>query len=297
MKIIKGEKEVKSSIILGHEFSGDVVEGGKNVNYLSEGDRVAIYPIIACGHCYFCSLGKRNRCLKRKTMGIDVNGGFAQYALIPEEAVKLGHILKLPKDLSYEEGALVEPLATVLNSLETLNLSYGDSLLIIGSGPMGLMHVILGKRLSKMIIVSDPLEERLNLARSFGADITVKPEDLTKEIKNVTDGLGVDKVVVTVASSKAVEQALDCVKSQGKINLFAGGKGLISNLDLNKVHYKELTLLGTQNATFDQYKRSLALAPQLKLRNLITHEFLLEEYSKAFELKGDLKALKVILKP
>ncbi|MEM4311714.1 MAG: alcohol dehydrogenase catalytic domain-containing protein [Nitrososphaerales archaeon] len=301
LKILKGEKGIKSGTILGHEFSGYIAEVRGNVN-LKIGDRVSVYPIIACGNCYFCIIGKRNRCLERKTLGIDVNGGFAQYTLIPKEVVSLGHILKLPNKVSYEEGALLEPLATVVNSMDALNLSHGESILIVGAGPMGLMHLILAKvRGASKIVVSDLLEDRLKLAKELGADFVINPreKDLVKEIKDLT-GIGIDKAVVTVGSAEAVEQAINCVRSQGILNLFAGGgKEYTLNLDLNKIHYKEITLTGTQNATFDQYKRSLELVSsgRIKLKSLITHEFPLEEYYKAFDLKSELKALKVILKP
>jgi len=303
LRIFRGEKAARPGIILGHEFSGDIAEVGADVRDLNVGDRVTVYPIIACGKCRFCIIGRRNRCVERKTIGVDVNGGFAEYVLIPGQAVRLGHVVKLPDNVSYEEASLTEPLATVVNSVETLGISYGDNVLVIGAGPMGLMHVMLARlRGAGKVIVSDFVDERLEIAKRLGADVIVNPrrDDVSAVVKSVTNGLGVDKAVVTVGSPEAVKQALLSIRVEGVINLFAGGgKDFRLDLDLNTIHYREVVLTGTQNATLDQYERALQLiaSGKVPLRDIVTHRFPLVDAPKAFALREGFKALKIVLLP
>ena len=303
LRIFRGEKNAKPNTILGHEFAGEVAKIGKNVTDIGVGEHVGFYPIIADGNCDYCVKGFRNRCINRKTIGIDLDGGFAEYFLAPEDAVRLGNVVKLSSNVSYEEAALLEPVSTVINSIEKLDVGYGDNILVVGSGPMGLIHVLLTKlRGAAKVIVSDPVDERLKAAEELGATDTINPKktDLAKEISRITGNSGINKAILTIGVSGIVEQLLEIVQPQGKISLFAGGgKTYMSNIDLNKIHYKELMLTATQNATLEQYKKSLKLisSGSLDIKKIITHTFPLEGAIDAFSLRDELKALKVLLKP
>ncbi|MGQ9781862.1 MAG: alcohol dehydrogenase catalytic domain-containing protein [Nitrososphaeria archaeon] len=303
LRIFRGEKNAKQNVILGHEFAGEVVKIGDKVEDFSLGEHIGFYPVIADGRCDYCIRGFRNRCVNRKTVGIDLDGGFAEYFLVPEEAVRLGNCIRLPDNVSYEEAALLEPISTVINSVEKLDIGYGDTVLIVGAGPMGLIHVILTKlRGAAQVMVSDPVDERLIVAQKLGATETINPKrvDLAKAIIDCTKGTGVNKVFLTVGIPEVVEQLLEIVQSQGKISLFAGGgKTYRSNIDLNKIHYKELMLTATQNATLEHFKKGLKMIEggSLDVRKLITHKFSLENAMEAFSLRDELKALKVLLVP
>jgi len=304
LRIFRGERSAKENVILGHEFSGEVFEVGSKCEDFNVGDKVAIYPIVADGRCQFCLKGYRNRCVNRKTLGIDVNGGFSEYFQAPPEMVKLGHVMKLPENVPFEEAALLEPISTVINSLEKLQVGFGDNMLVVGAGPMGLLHVMLAKlRGSSNIIVSDFVEERLDAAKKFGANYTINPkqEDFVERAKELSKNLGgINKAVLTVGVAGVVEQLMDIVQPQGMISLFAGGgKAFTSSLDLNKIHYKELVLTATQNATPEQFKKAIHLLSSgaLNVKGLITHSFPLKEALDAFNLRSELKALKVLLIP
>ncbi len=304
IRIFKGERSAKENVVLGHEFSGEVVDVGSNVKDFNIGDRVAVYPILADGKCDFCLKGFRNRCVSRKTLGIDVNGGFSELFQPYPEMVKLGHIMKLPDNISFEEAALLEPVSTVINSLEKLQVGLGDNVLIVGAGPMGLIHVMLAKfRGASNILVSDYVDERLYVAKELGANYTINPgqEDFVERVKEFSKSFGgVNKVILTVGVAGIVEQLLDIIQPQGMISLFAGGgKTFTSNLDLNKIHYKELIVTATQNATPEQFKKAIQLlsSGNFNVKKLITHKFPLEDALDALNLRSELKALKVLLIP
>jgi len=302
LKIFRGERNVKQDIILGHEFSGEVIEVGTSVKNFTVGDHVSIYPIIADGTCDYCLKGFRNRCVHRKTIGIDLNGGFAEYFLAPKEMISLGHLIKIPENVSFEEAALLEPLSTVINSIEKIGVEYGDNVLIIGAGPMGLLHVMMAKlRGAANIIVSDLINERLTIAKELGATCVINPKE-TDFPYSISKHLNyeIDKIILTVCIPEIIEHLLSIIRPQGKITFFAGsGKTCFSNIDLNKIHYKELTLTATQSATLEQFKKGLKLisSKRLDVKKIITCSFPLLDAEKAFTLRNELKALKVLLKP
>jgi L-iditol 2-dehydrogenase len=296
VRVYKGEKYARPGVVPGHETAGVVAAVGAGVSGFSAGDKVALCPIIACGRCDFCRVGKRNRCLNRVTLGYDENGGLAEYMLVPEPVVRLGHVFKLPEGVSLQQASLLEPTACVLNSLELLGVGAGTMLLLIGAGPMGLIHLVLACRLGAAVIVSEPEEGRRAWAKRLGAFATVDPssEDVAAVVKELTDGAGADAAVVTAGIAPAVSTALTSVRRQGGIGLFAGfpPKTLV-DLDPNVIHYNELVLTGSQNATIDQYARTLELLPSMpELRQVVSHSFSIDDAPKAYEIRLEREGLK-----
>jgi L-iditol 2-dehydrogenase len=296
VRVFKGEKYAKPGVIPGHEMSGVIAQVGHGVSDWTEGDRVSLCPIIACGSCSFCRVGKRNRCVKRVTLGYDEDGALGEYVLIPEPIVRLGHVFRLPDSVPLDLASLLEPASCVFNSMELLGVGPGTNLLLVGAGPMGLIHLVVARALGANVIASEPDEERRAGARALGASAVIDPlsQDLPKAVKNLTNGDGADAAAVTTGAVPAVGPALNAVRKQGVVNLF-GGFPPNSSLDLdpNLIHYNEIVLTGSQNATIAQYELCLKMLPRLgDLRQVVSHSFTIEDAPKAYESRLDLAGRK-----
>jgi L-iditol 2-dehydrogenase len=296
VRVFKGEKYAKQGVIPGHEISGVVSQVGEGVNDIEIGDHVSLCPIIACGSCSFCRVGKRNRCPRRVTLGYDENGGLAEYLLVPEPIVRLGHVFKLPAGVPLDLASLLEPTSCVFNSMDLLGVEAGTTMLLIGGGPMGLMHLVVARALGARVIASEPDEGRRGWARKLGAIEVIDPmsQDVVQRTKELTDGEGADVAVVSTGAVPAVKPALEGVRKQGSINLFGGfPPNSVLDLDPNLIHYNELVLTGSQNATIAQYEQALKLLPQLgDLRHIVSHSFTIDEAPKAYESRLELSGLK-----
>jgi len=301
VRVYRGEKYALPGVIPGHELAGVVDQVGADVTGIAEGDRAVVCPIVACNRCRYCLLGRRNRCVARKTLGYDLDGGFAEYAVLPAAIVEAGHVIPVPAALPLELAAIVEPSACTLASLELCAVGAGTSMVIMGAGPMGLLHLILGRALGAgPIVVSEPVEERRAIARRWGADIVLDPgsEDVAGAVRAATGGLGADAVIVSVGLGEMVAPALSLVRPQGTVNLFAGfPKGASAvPFDPNLVHYGEVVLTGSQNATTDQYRRTVAmLAAVPHIDEVVTHRYGIERAPEAYESRLALAGLKSLV--
>jgi threonine dehydrogenase-like Zn-dependent dehydrogenase len=293
-----------TSRILGHEFAGEVAEVGSMVKSLTPGMRIAIAPNIGCGVCEQCIQGHNHLCPIYEAFGISLDGAFSEYMLIPKEAIRQGNIVPLPEGVSFEEAALNEPFSCCYNGSRACRIGPGDSVLIIGAGPIGIMHLFLAflSGASK-VIISEVIEERLTEALELGADLVINPakEDLPTAIGEVTDGRGVDVVIVATPSPAAQEQALDLAAPLGRINFFGGlpqGREFIS-FNSNRVHYEQLVVTGTTGSSNHQYRKSMEIiaSGRVDLSPLITACFPLSEVEEAFKLAASKKAMKVLITP
>ena len=296
VRVYRGEKYARPGVIPGHEIAGVIADLGAGVAGFKVGQGVALCPIVACGECEFCRVGKRNRCPNRVTLGYDENGGLAEYVLVPAQLLRLGHVFPLPAGLPLPLASLLEPTACVLNSIEALAIGPGSTLLLIGSGPMGLLHLVLARHLGARVIASEPDEERRRWARRLGATDVIDPmtRDVGEAVKELTDGKGADAVAVTAGAVPAAKSAFGAVRRQGVINLFAGfPPQSVLDLDPNVIHYNELVLTGTQNATTPQYGRALEMLPHLgDLRQVVSHSFSIDDAPKAYESRLEREGLK-----
>ena len=302
IRVYRGQKKARPGVVPGHETAGVVEAVGEGVEGVRPGDRVVVCPILACGHCEFCAQGKRNRCPQRRTLGYEEDGGLAELMLIPRDLLALGHVFPVPPGLSLEMAALTEPLACVLNSLETCRLRSGDDLLIVGAGPMGLMHLLLARLVgAARLMVSEPDPERRSWAQRLGATEVVDPggEEIPAAALAATGGRGFDAVVVTAGLPAVLGEALASVRRQGVVSLFGGFPPDTSvPFDPNIIHYGEIVLTGSQNATTDQYRRVLRLIPRLpELAMLVTHRFRIEQATEAYESRLAGKGLKSVVLP
>ena len=307
VRVYKGEKHARAGVIPGHEIAGIVDQVGEGVDgvaegvdALAEGDRVVICPIVSCGHCRFCQTGKRNRCINRRTLGYDIDGGFAESLLVPREIVGRGQVIAVPDALPLDVAALTEPSACVTASLELCETGLGSALAIIGAGPMGLLHVLLGRAAgASPIIVSEPLAERRAIAERWGADLVLDPgaDDVPGAVKDATGGYGADGVVLSVGAPGLVAPSLELVRPQGVVNLFAGfPPGEAVPFDPNLVHYGEVILTGSQNATSDQYRRTVALLPHVAhIDEVVTNRYQIEDAPQAYASRLAMEGLKSLV--
>jgi L-iditol 2-dehydrogenase len=300
IRVYKGEKKARLGVIPGHEPVGVIAALGEGVEGFRTGQEVALCPILACGACFFCRRGYRNRCPQRTTLGYDEDGGLAEYMLVPAALIRLGHVFALPAGLPPARATLTEPAACVLNSLETCGLVAGGSLVVVGAGPMGQLHIMLARRMGVATIIAvEPVNERLAQARRFGADLCLHPErdDVPSQVLAATDGLGADAVVVTTGNVPAAAAGLALARRQGVVSLFAGfPPDTTMALDANAIHYGEIILTGSQNAASDQYRRALQLLRRMPEADEInTHPFKISDGPKAYSSRLGMDGLKSLV--
>lgn len=302
-RILTGKKTkgVRYPSVIGHEFSGEVVEVGEGVTTFQCGDAVAVDPVIPCCACDYCRVGKENVCLNRQAIGYEFDGAFAQYLRIPSIALKSGNVFSIPKGISYAAAALAEPLACCINGQKNVGIELGDTVVILGAGPIGLMHIMLAKLAgATSIIVSELNETRRLAALRCGADVVIdsSKENLNETIKLVTNGLGADVVIMAIGVPALVNPALGLVRKGGRVNLFAGfSTGAMADIDVNLIHYNELVVTGASALSRDGYQIALELITTNKIdvESLITHRFRLEDAKDAFRCAQDGSAIKVLI--
>lgn len=305
IRILEGKKTkgVRYPSIIGHEICGIIDEVGKNVKYYNVGDKVAIANVMPCKSCHSCLTGRENACLNRKAIGYEYNGGFAEYVLIPDIFVDGGNVVKLPENVSFEEGALIEPLACCIRGMKNAGTGFNDTVLILGAGPIGLMHLQLAKIAgAKQVIVSEPINSRREKALKLGADRVVNPneEDLSKIIMTMTDGIGADIIIMAIGVPAIVNSTIKLCRKGGTVNLFAGFAGTgESTIEVNTIHYNEITLNGSTAYKREDYLQSkdIVVSKKINLKEIITHRFKIDEFKKAYEVCKSGEGLKVIIEP
>ena len=302
IRIFRGRKTagIRYPSVLGHEFAGEVVEAVDALEF-QRGDAVCVCPAIACGHCDYCLRGYENICRNLVAIGYEVDGAFAEYIRIPARAVANGNVFRIPDGLSFEKAALVEPLSCVMTGQELIDVRIGDSVVILGSGPIGLLHVKLA-RLSGAgtIIVSEVNAARREAALASGADLAVDPasENLNEIVRGMTGGIGADKVIVAIGVPKLANDAIGLTRHRGRISLFAGFSiGETASVDVNSIHYNELMVTGSFGLTRRQFQRSLAAiaSGRLEVDSLLTHRFALSDIADALATAEQGAAIKVAL--
>ncbi|PIU51355.1 alcohol dehydrogenase [Candidatus Desantisbacteria bacterium CG07_land_8_20_14_0_80_39_15] len=304
-----GHHAIKPPHILGHEVAGEIVEIGEDVEGYNIGEMVHMVTEVGCGKCRFCMSGRHNLCPDLRAMAYYYPGGFAEYILIPRQAVIQRNLIPIPDNLSFDEATLAEPLSCCINAQEYLNITFGNTVLIVGAGPIGCMHVELA-RLSgaTKIILADISDERLEIGKRFGRVgldnatlfINSGKEDLIKKVKEETNGDGADVIITACPSPEMQEQALQMVATRGRISFFGGlPGGKTITIDSNIIHYKEISVFGAFASSAPQYKQALALlaSGNIKGEDLITHRFPLGKIKEALEVAKSGKGLKVIVKP
>ena len=305
MRILNGTKTrgVRYPSVIGHEMCGVICEVGKDVKGFEVGEKVSIANVIPCGSCPACLAGRENACMNRKAIGYEFNGGFEEYILIPEIAIKSGNVVKLPENVSFTAGALIEPLACCIRGLKNAGTGFNDTVLIVGAGPIGLMHMQLSKIAgAKQVIVSEPNEMRRQVAKELGADICVDPttEDLEQIIKEQTNGMGADVIVMAIGVPALVNSTLKLCKKGGTVNLFAGFAGTGEcTIEVNTIHYNEIRVNGSTAYKRADYLEAedMVKSGKINLDRIATHTFKIENFKDAYEMSKSGKGLKIIIEP
>ena len=299
--ILEWYRVKKAPSVLGHELAGEVVAAGEEVEGYAVGERVTVTHHVPCNTCHYCLGGHHTACETLHTTTF-YPGGFAQYVRIPAINVDRG-VLPLPHEVSYEEGSFVEPLGTVVRGATRAGIGPGDSMLILGCGIAGLLHVKMARALgASRIIATDLNEFRREAAAHRGADHVLDArEDVPARVREVNDGRLVDKVIICAGALSAAEQALQCVDRGGVVLFFAVPKpGETVAVDFNPMWRDDMTFMSSYAAARWDLATALELirSQRVVVSDMITHRLSLEEIGEGFRLaSAGERCLKVVIEP
>ncbi len=291
----------RAPLVLGHEIAGEVVEVGEGVEQYKVGDRVAVAHHVPCNTCHYCLSGHSTACDTLRRTNFDP-GGFAEYVRLPVINVDRGVFL-LPDDVSFEEATFVEPLACVLRGQRRAHLQPGQSVLVIGSGISGLLHIQLARALGAgLIIAMDISNYRLEAARRFGADAVFNADEYTPDSLREANGCLADLVIVCTGAVPAIAQALSSVERGGTVLFFAPtASGITIPISINDLFWRtDRTLTTSYAGSPADYATALQLihARRVSVREMITHRLSLVETGLGFRLAAEARnSLKVIIEP
>ena len=288
----------------GHEFAGEVVEVGADVSDYAVGDHLAVAPDVHCLKCWYCSVGLYNLCDDMTMIGITPGfmGGLAEYCVLPVHALAGGTIHKMPTSLSWTQGALGEPLSSVQACHADIGTSLGDTVLVMGAGPIGCLHTAIAHLRGARVILSEPNELRRRMAAPFEPELVLDPfsQDVVAEVKAFTDGRGADSAICANPVAATHQQAVAAVRKKGTVVLFGGlpKAAPTTELDANRIHYDEIRVVGSFSYHPDYHRRALQLLErgQIAPERIVTHTFPLDEIEQVFRTVAAGEALKVMVR-
>jgi len=293
------EKVIRLPTIFGHEWAGEVVETGKELGWPEKGMRIRAGNSAPCLHCAMCQRGKYNLCENM----IWLWGAYAEFIKVPARMV-LVNTQEIPSHVSFEEAAITEPLACVLHGIEEAKVKLGDTVAIIGAGPIGLLHLLTVKKLGvEKTIMIDLVDERLEFAQKIGADLTINGgrENAVEAVKQFTAGYGADVVIEAIGLPATWEQALKLARKGGTVLEFGGcPPGTEIKVNAEMLHYGEQTIMGAFHTTPLHFRKALSLISSraIDVRPLITRRMGLEKIKEAFEILSTSKSdIKITINP
>ena len=279
--LFSGDAKSNLPVIIGHEFSGIVVDKGSSVKKFNHDDHVAVDPNIYCGECYYCRNGKINFCENLNALGVNINGGFSEYCIVPESQA-----YHVSKPYSLQNASYAEPLSCCLRGMDIINIKHGESVAVIGGGTIGLLMVQLAKLAgASSLVLIEPIESKRNIGLNLGANHSCSPfdEELLEKISDLTHG-GVDVVIECVGQSSAVSLAFDITKRGGRILIF-GLSPTSSKIEfsLQETFYKELSIYTSLLNPFT-FQRALGLlvSNQINVENFVTQKLNLFDTQNLF---------------
>jgi len=306
VKIMRyGHHHIVPPRVLGHEIAGEVVEVGAQVSGWQPGDRVQVIAAIPDGVCAECRRGRMTVCPNQESIGYHYDGGFAQYMRVPAKVLAVGGVNRIPDGVDFAAASVTEPLACVLNGQELARVGEGDDVVVIGSGPIGCLHVRLARaRGAARVFLVELSPARLRLAADLvqpDAAVAAAQTDPVDEVLKLTDGRGADVVITAAAAGSAQEQALQMAARQGRISFFGGlpKDNPTITVDSNLVHYRELTIVGANGSAPRHNTLALALISSgaLPVSDLITHRLPLPQVLDGLDIVARGDAIKVTIEP
>jgi L-iditol 2-dehydrogenase len=301
-----GHHHIVPPRVMGHEIAGEIVEVGPDVDDgWRVGDRVQVIAAIPCGTCGECRRGRMTVCPRQESMGYHYDGGFAQFMVVPAKVLAVAGLNRIPDGVSFAEASVAEPLACVLNGQQLARVGPGDDVVVVGSGPIGCLHVRLARaRGAARVFLADINAERLSLAAAIVTpDATVDSgrTDAVDEVRKLTDGRGADVIITAAASGAAQEQALLMAAPQARVSFFGGlpKDNPVIACDSNLVHYRELSIVGANGSSPAHNAAALDLiaAGDVPVADLITLRLPLDGALDAFDAVARGNAIKVTIEP
>ena len=293
--------------IFGHETSGIVAALGSGVKKFRPGDRVVVFHHIPCRQCFYCRHQTFAQCPTYKKVGCTAGfepsgGGFAQYVRVMDWIVENGTV-KIPHGVSFEQACFVEPVNTCMKGIQALRLLPGETLLVIGQGPIGILLSVLARKAGATVITSDLYPERLRISKSLGFDrvIDASQQDAVHSVREQTDGRGADAVILAVGSNALIRPAMDAARPGGRILLFAQTQRGEAVVDPAAICVDEKALVGSYSASIDLQEESVrfVMNREMDLEQLISHRFPLPECARALDLAAHPQpsSMKIVIQP
>lgn len=303
---LQGNKKIDPPRILGHEFAGDIVYASPYAKEkgFQEGDRITAAPAIGCGECWPCKTGHTNMCDHLETLGFQYDGVFAKYLAIPEKAIRMGNVIKLPDNISYDEATLIEPAGCAYNGQSYLHIQKGDNVVVYGSGLIGCIHAELALlQGASKVMVCEPVEKRGRIAEAKVPGviwIDNGKKNAVEEVMKLTDGVGANVVITATSYAPVQSEAQDIAAKMARICLFGGLAGESTGyIDSNKIHYKELQICGVHATTANYMREIMKLIEEGKLdsEKYIEKFVSLDDIMLGFESIRDENIMKVVVHP
>jgi propanol-preferring alcohol dehydrogenase len=288
----------KLPIILGHEPAGTISRVGKDVKGFNEGDRVVVYYFLSCGECKYCRTGKENLCERRQTVGVTVDGGFAEYLKVPTKA-----LVKLPDEIPFEEGATLACSGmTPYHALKDIaKLDIGETLAVYGTGGLGMNAIQIAKALNARYIVAvDIVKEKLDAAKKLGAEFIINAleENPSARIKEFTNGEGVDVAIQTTPIPKLTEQALESVGKGGRVLVVGWGtKEAMLQINTMDILVKEAKIMGVVGGTKQNLVELVELARSGKIKSIVSHKIPLDQINSGIEMLRKNIPIRLVVTP
>jgi L-iditol 2-dehydrogenase len=294
--------------IFGHETSGVVAAVGHGVTKFASGDRVLTFHHIPCRECYYCRHKVFAQCETYKKVGVTAGyepsgGGFSEYVRVMDWIVETGGVVPIPENVSYEQASFVEPVNTCIKAIEILAPKFGETVLVIGQGPIGIILAYLAKSAGAEVVTSDLFQQRLTIANTFGLQDSVDAsrQDAVSFVKQRTEGRGADAVILAVAGNSLIRPAMDAARPGGRVMLFAQTQRGEAIIDPAAVCVDEKTLLGSYSASVDLQDESVrfVMSREMDLERLISHKFPLSGAVEALQIAAhpQPETMKIVIQP